>query len=82
MKKEIKEDLKKLSVKDLMSRLRELQAERMKLETKMYRMGGSKRSYPLEGDPQKGGFGNVRRVKKDIARVKTFLTIKMKQNAA
>lgn len=66
MKKYDKEELNALPVKDLLERLSELQKERMTLRGKTQTVG-----YPAS--PQTDPFGNIRRIKKDIARIHTFL---------
>ena len=51
MKKEQKDELKKMSVKDLQTKLIELHKEKMKLETNMYAKNGTcmtVRNYPTE----------------------------------
>ena len=78
MKKDIKNTIKSMSIKELMTKLQELDTERLKLETKCYAAGGSVRIYPKE--KQTHPFGNIRRIKKDIARIKTWLHIKLKAN--
>ena len=79
MKGDMKKEIKSMPVGELMKKLSELQAEKMKLESYMFRNNGSsvtKRNYPIEiqTDPH----GNIKRIKKDIARVKTWLHIKLK----
>jgi len=79
MKKQEKEELRNLKVKQLMEKLEEKQKERNKLETEMRRGHGSSmaiRNYPSK--KQQGPFGNLRKIKKDIARIKTFLNVKLK----
>ena len=76
MKGDMKKEIKSMSVKELMKKLSELEAEKMKLETKCFATGGSIRLYPRE--KQTSVFGNIKRIKKDIARVKTWLHIKLK----
>lgn len=78
MKKDMKDHLKSLSVKELQKKLEELNTERTKLETDMMHTNGSSkliRNYPTE--KYQGAYGNVREVKKNMARIKTWLNIKL-----
>lgn len=79
MKKEQKDKLKAMSVKELMKKLQELDTERIRLESWMFKETGTStlvRNYPLE--KQLRPIGNIKRIKKDIARIKTWLNIKLK----
>lgn len=74
-----KKDLKKLKVNDLMEKLQEMETERFRLETHMRSSNGSSvhiRNYPSE--PQLRPYGNLKKIKKTIAYIKTILNIKMK----
>ena len=73
MKNEMKKNLKQLPVKELMIMLRDLESEEMKLRIKINATGYPKEPY---GKP----FGNINRIKKDKARIKTWLNIKIKQD--
>ena len=79
MKTQDKDYLKTLSVRKLREELEEKNKERMKLEVDMYGGGGSVRTYPAS--QSQGKYGNIKKIKKDIARIKTFLNVKLKQNA-
>lgn len=77
MKKNIKNDLRKMSHSQLMKHLQDLETEKMKAEVWMYTKNGSSmlvRNYPAVH--QENNFANLKRIKKDIARVKTFLHLK------
>jgi len=76
MKGNVKKELKEMSIQELMSKLRDLQIDKMRLETKCFGLGGSVRLYPKEKTNKP--HGNIKRIIKDIARVKTYLNIKMK----
>lgn len=82
MKKDMKDHLRSLPIPELQKRLQELETEKLKLEAHMRHNDGSStlvRNYPKE--KREGGYGaNLRRLKKDIARVKTFLNTKLNQS--
>ncbi len=70
--------LKGLSVKELNVKLVELEREKMLLESKARNTEGSSkliRNYP--NTPELSPFGNIRKVRKQIAVVKTFLNFKL-----
>lgn len=76
-----KNDMKKLSIKELQQQLIELEGTKMKLELDMRSKNGSSmlvRNYPPARE-KKGGYGNVNNLTKDIARIKTFLHVKMQR---
>ncbi len=76
-----KKDLKKLDTNMLQEKLQELETEKMKLETDMYRNNGSSlliRNYPF--NKQSKPYGNIKKIKKTIAFIKTILHIKLQQN--
>ena len=78
VKNNLKKELKKMSVQELQQKLQQLESERMKLTTKMFKGTGTSvltRNYPTE--KQATPFGNLRDKNKNIARVKTFLNIKL-----
>lgn len=72
-----KKELKKLSIKELQEKLQELQTEKFKMETDMMRGQGTSvttRNYPIA--KQTKPYGNLKKIKKTIAVVKTFLHVK------
>jgi len=70
-----KKDLKKLSINELQVKLQELHTEKFKMETDMRK--GTKRNYPIarQGRP----YGNLKKIKKTIAVVNTFIHVKLGQ---
>lgn len=78
-KNEHKKELKRMDVKRLQEHLRDLEKEKMRLTTHAHTKDGSSgqvRNYPVVSG---GDFrGNLKRLNKDIARVKTFLLSKMR----
>jgi len=76
-KEEINNKLKGMSVKELQTELVELERQKMDMEIKMTRQGSSMatRNYPTQ--EQTTPFGNVRNIVKNIARVKTYLNMKL-----
>ena len=82
MKKEQKDKLKSMDVKELTKELDKLQMKRIKLESNMRTFNGSSklvRNYPDKPLPQGSKHGNLRNIKKDMARIKTWLNVKMKR---
>lgn len=80
MKKEERKQLKSKNIKELQELLREKEKELNKLiSITSNKQGSSKlvRNYPKE--PRTGFKGNIKDTRKDIARIKTFLNIKLKQ---
>jgi len=80
MKKEERDKLKSMNTKQLMEKLEELQKERNKLETYMRKNDGTSvvvRNYPKARGETPYKMGNLREIKKNIARVKTWLNVKM-----
>ncbi len=78
-KKETNKALRSMSIKQLQFELVELDKTRMKIEANMRVKQGSSghsRNYPTQA--QTSPFGNLKNVRKDIARVKTYLNVKMK----
>jgi len=77
----MKNDYKHMNVKQLTEELNNLQEKRVKLECYCRRNLGSStlvRNYPKKSDPNLKEFGNIKNIKKNIARIKTFLHVKMK----
>lgn len=81
MKKDRKDKIKKMSVKELQQELKKLEKEEMIFQTYMLTKNGSSlkvRNYPVVKEQDGGLAGNIKRIKKEIAVIKTFLTIRMK----
>jgi len=81
MKKEQKDQLKSMSIKELQRKLVELEKDRMNLETYMLSRTGTSsktRNYPIKKG-EWGNKGNIKEIKKNIARVKTWLNVKLKE---
>jgi len=72
-------ELRKLSTEDLKEKLEELKEENLKQEIKMFNKTGSStiiRNYPTAHEENK--FGNISKIKKNIARIKTILAERSK----
>ena len=72
-------ELRKLSTEDLKEKLEELKEENLKQEIKMFNKTGSStiiRNYPITHEENK--FGNISKIKKNIARIKTILAERSK----
>lgn len=81
MKKTDRDKIKSMPVNELQNRLQQLETERFKLETYMFRNDGSSvltRNYPSGKTDKPYKLGNLRELKKNIARLKTALNIKMR----
>lgn len=77
MKRKRKEELRALSVKELQKILKDLDKQKRKLEGYMMAKAGSSvvvRNYPSQ--KQEWTNGNLKQIRKDIARVKTFINEK------
>lgn len=77
-KNNLNKELKSMSIKQLQIKAEELNKERVRLEGMMYQKNGSStltRNYPAER--QTKPWKNLRLLKRDIARVKTFLNMKL-----
>ena len=86
MKKEERKQLDKMSIKELQSRLQEMETEKMKLEITLRMNGYSSNRFgygSLSGSQAMSGLkwsgGNLNNLKKNIARIKTKLNIKLLQ---
>lgn len=68
-----------MSSKDLMAELVKAENERMKIESSMFtKFGTSRNVRNMPVEKGKWGFKNLKEVKRQIARIKTFLSVKLK----
>lgn len=72
-------EFRKLSTEDIKEKLEELKKEKLKQEVKMFNKTGSSkiiRNNPSVHEDNK--FGNISKIKKNIARIKTILAERSK----
>jgi ribosomal protein L29 len=79
MKRNEKDEIRKLSLNKLQEVLQQKETEILKLEVQMrYKNGTSSliRNYPSKTTEDKGIYGNVKKIRKEIAFIKQVLHLK------